>query len=209
MTDLEKLKEKYGDEQVLVIPVSTLEMLGLDEEGYSKVNDSTPVSELEELSFFMPRYLSDNNPQYVEIIPYVTFSVKDLYFTYKRIKNGDKRGEGKLSIGVGGHISLEDSEINPITPGMIREVKEELGIFIPPYRFQLNGIIRCKKTPFDLDHIGLHYNVDLIVDYVAEKDQLLPLGMLTIDALQSYFWDRLENWSKMILEEIGYYVKIE
>lgn len=207
MIDREKLKEKYGDEEVLVVPLKVIQRLGLDDGGYldlrshSDIDVTAVFEELYKNSYYIPRWKSDENPEEVEIISYITFEDKsENIFAYKRIKNGDNRGDGAYSIGVGGHINPCDG-YNAIITSAEREVQEEVGLSPQEYSMSLKGVIRCKDNAFNLDHIGLHFVAySKPINKVNEVDKMLPLGMLTTQALAFEFYDNLENWSKLIVD---------
>jgi predicted NUDIX family phosphoesterase len=203
MVDREKLKVKYGDEQVLVVPLAVVQKLGLDDCLYSKydtINMDVLTLKLENESYYIPRYKSDENPEEVELIPYITFKDGNAIFMYKRIKNGDSRGDGKFSIGVGGHINPIDSEVNqcPIYNGAVREISEELGLELPVIALEPKGFIRSHSGAFNNDHLGIHIEVSTSVYDVAEKDKMLPVGMIAEVALP-LFEARMEDWTKIII----------
>ena len=45
------------------------------------------------------------------------------FYTYERIRNTDSRGNGKLSIGIGGHVNTEDATLRG---AIAREILEEV-----------------------------------------------------------------------------------
>lgn len=212
MTDRQKLKDKYGDEQVLVVPLDIVRTLGLDSKEYNEKPTDEMIADLEVLeksAYFIPRYESDNNPNEVEIIGYTAFGCMGSFFTYKRIKNGDARGDGRLSIGVGGHINPVDASEDGnsiILMSSYREIEEEMG-FDDIKRVGLIPIafIRCKATPYDLDHLGIFMQpaCEATITDVAEKDKMLPVGMVTKRALTQLYYDELENWTKIIVDNCG------
>ena len=77
-------------------------------------------------------FLHESDSNYKQVIPYVLFTYKKSIFSYRRGKHGgEKRLHEKYSIGVGGHIAVEDrtlfSEDNiGYGDAMWREVAEEI-----------------------------------------------------------------------------------
>lgn len=207
MVNRENLKQKYGEERVLVVPRAVLTKLNLDKEGYNSMSEAemqSVIKHLEESSYYIPRWTSDGNPDEVELIAYITFGdPKNFMFTYKRIKNGDARGDGALSVGVGGHINpCDNGSINGIIyESAEREISEELGFQVAVEDFQPKGFIRCTKTEYDQDHLGIHLNILAGVYNVAEKDKMLPLGIMNTKTLKELFYNELENWTKIIVDE--------
>ncbi len=81
---------------------------------------------------FLRRGDAEYDPVYKQLIPYQLFIRQDHFFVYQR---GDGVGEGRLasrlSVGIGGHISIEDTENGLMTPAaylaaLLRERQEEL-----------------------------------------------------------------------------------
>lgn len=207
MLNRDNLKAKYGDEEVLVVPLSLIKELGLDDNRYLKMEMQGGIKGLINVlaskSYYIPRWKSDSNPEEVEIISYISFGMdKKAYFVYKRIKNGDSRGNGALSMGIGGHINPIDSKGNPIIESAIREIGEETGFKITEDLLQPRAFIRCKDSDYDLDHLGIHFQMPRYMMDVAEKDKMLAVGTLTVKALKDLFYDDLENWSKIIIDDI-------
>jgi predicted NUDIX family phosphoesterase len=205
MANREELKEKYGNEEVLVVPLAVIQELGLDVEGYNPKTleeMETIISKLEEASYFIPRWKSDDNPEEVELIAYISFGNPDMLFTYKRVKNGDARGNGKWSVGIGGHINPCDSK-DLIYGSAIREIQEEVGVEVDLCELEPQGFIRCKQSAFDLDHLGIHINVDFGIATVEEEDKMYAIGMINTPALKELFYDQLENWTKIIIDHAG------
>lgn len=209
MIDREALKAKYGSEQVLAVPLEVVKALGLNKDGFQSFesNNTIVLEELMSHAVFIPRYDSDFNPQMVEICTYVTFFDENNIFAYKRVKNGDVRGDGKYSLGVGGHINPDPSEKITILDASFavdeayREIKEELGAQeYVENSISFDGFIRCLGSDFDLDHIGLSFSAERAVYSVQEYDSMLPLGMIHVDALMNEFYPRLENWSQILLD---------
>jgi predicted NUDIX family phosphoesterase len=204
MANREELKEKYGNEEVLVVPLAVVKELGLDVEGYNPKTleeMETIISKLEGASYFIPRWKSDDNPEEVELIAYISFGNPDMLFTYKRVKNGDVRGNGKLSVGIGGHINPCDSD-DLIMGSAIREISEEVGVDVELSELEPQGFIRCKQSAYDLDHLGLHFNVNLGL-WADPEQSMFPIGMITRPALKELFYDQLENWTKIIVDHAG------
>ena len=91
-----------------------------------------------ELVSYRPRAEMEEDPSFKQLIPYVLFRYRDAegqswMFRYTRGSGqGESRLHRKQSVGVGGHISLEDAEAphdsNPYREGMRRELDEEVVI---------------------------------------------------------------------------------
>lgn len=204
----ETLKEKYGDEEVLVVKYSDLPPL---DEGLN-YNDTVLGHDLLSNSYFIPRWKSDENPEEVEIIPYpiIRTTTTNKVFCTKRISgSNEKRLVDKLSLGVGGHVNPQGDLTgeNLIFASMKRELMEEL-CFDPNIMrltvLQFKGFIRCYKTSVDRDHVGLLYHIIVPDNYedkfaIREVDTLEG-GFISIEDLhKEENYDKLENWSKIAL----------
>ncbi|MBO8161135.1 MAG: hypothetical protein H0Z24_05815 [Thermosipho sp. (in: Bacteria)] len=208
----EELKKKYGDEQVLVVPLKALPEL---EEGLNLIS-SKVIEKLLEQSYFIPRWASDENPEEVEIIPYVVIRTvfTNKVFCVKRISgSNEKRLVNKLSIGIGGHINPDPRDLKGmylVLASMQRELLEELE-FDPKIMLksglQLLGLIRCTKTSVDKDHIGILFIIIVPDDFedkisVKEVDTLEGKFELIESLKEKWNYDRLENWSKIALDNL-------
>lgn len=124
-------------EQVLVVPTELFRELG-HFQGFSEDAERY----LEELlspehTSYRPRGEMEQDPTFKQLIPYVIFRHTDdlgrvSLFQYTRGSGqGEARLHAKRSIGVGGHISSCDGDVeglNPYEEGMRRELEEEVDI---------------------------------------------------------------------------------
>ncbi len=154
-----------SEEQILVVPASALSELGAFE-GF-RSDDGGYVAALlsrNDLSF-RPRGAMESDPSFKQLIPYVIleyFNGSELQlFCYTRGSGqGEKRLHAKKSIGIGGHISLEDvggaaqGSHDPYRRGMRRELEEEV-IMETPYRESLFGLIYDPSTEVGQVHLGI------------------------------------------------------
>ena len=66
------------------------------------------LSVLLQSAIFLPREKAENDRRYRQIIPYVVLRYGDDLFSYVRISGSEARLEGKVSVGIGGHVSRAD-----------------------------------------------------------------------------------------------------
>lgn len=147
--NLEELKEKYGDERVLVVPERHLK------------NSHTVEDYIRDIGFYgwyAERYLAENDEELRQIIPYVVMKHDDWYFVTTR-KKGDSRLVGRMSLGTGGHINLDD----------YRKAKES-GDYLEDYDVDSATIIECierelreETTIDDIPKDGIEF-VDVFTD---------------------------------------------
>ena len=135
-------------EHVLVVPTSLFHEIGHfqgfcpDIEDYlERLLDPAQMS-------FRPRDTVEEDPSLKQLIPYCVFRHEGRVFHYRR---GTEQGEGRLhskrSIGIGGHISSEDTQAgrSPYEEGMQREIAEE--VFLETgYTEQCVGLINDDLT---------------------------------------------------------------
>src|SRR2546421_706685 len=116
-------------ERVLVLPTAVLHAAGV----FQGLN---PRAEYYLPRLLDPRHLSyrlraetETDPSYKQLIPYVVLKWQDQLFHYQRGKRAtETRLQALRSIGVGGHISADDSNLfeSPYREAMFREVAEEV-----------------------------------------------------------------------------------
>lgn len=198
---LKENKERYGDEQVFVVPASFFSNL---ENGYvdyiSKVPTDLYFKHIEQNALFLPRYEAEENCTFLQIIPYIIIKKEDKYFAYYRHgKSKEPRLLNKYSLGFGGHINPCDSEhsSNIILTGMLREYSEELSVKAN-HQPIFKGLVRDKSSQL-IDHIGLVFVVDVEDAKVLEEEKYEGIWMTKEELKKRYI--QFENWAKTIISE--------
>lgn len=196
---VQMLKEKYGDEQVLVLPYTACEDIP---DHYHPLGKSTIVKRANDQGKFILRADAEGNVSMLQIIPYALIrDTEGRYFISKRIK-GDERLQGSLSIGFGGHINPVDKPF-PVWNGLTRELHEELDFssIVQPCSISAIGTVRdvTSSTP---DHIGIVYEVtvdssDADELKIRETDILSGEWMTMQQLIQNY--SRFESWAQLII----------
>lgn len=116
-----------------------------------------------------PRPVLEDDPSFVQPIPYIVFTDRERVLTYVRGQSGGEgRLHNKVSIGFGGHVDAADIQIDPET-GIIslhdtlltaawRELYEELAvpnwIITRNLDLEWTHTIHSNDTPVDQVHIG-------------------------------------------------------
>lgn len=204
----ELLTDKYKDEDALCIKTDLMPsyikpgFTPADKKKANNVSSVLLVRELSRISEFIPRAYCEYNPLYKQIIPYVVAITPDKrIFTMERIR-GDDRLIGKLSIGIGGHIKSEDKEHDVILAGARREIHEEVS-GVPDCAFLVfEGFLYDPSDNVGLDHIGFIFTLHLPDDSVTIKEKDTLKGYFTTVSELRQKADRLENWSKIVLEAL-------
>lgn len=197
------------EEHVLVIPARLIESIG-PLRGFEVDVDRflQPILASDELSY-RPRGKMELDPNFKQLIPYVVMQWTDpsdrqpRIFTYTRGGGSESRLHAKRSIGVGGHISSEDSAgaDDPYTTGMRRELEEEVSIGCH-YVDQREGLLYDDSNEVGRVHLGVVHRFILETPHVSSNEAELAEGeFLTVAELKSQF-DRLETWSQLCLEAL-------
>lgn len=195
--NITKLKEKYGNEQVYVVPyVET----GKIADGF-KYDDKIDILSLERNGKFIYRYDAEYNEAFCQLIPYIIVvnEERDKIFVSRRIA-GDERLTGSLSF-FGGHINPCDSaELSVIEGAAKRELAEEVD-FVPAKdtKYKVIGTVRetYSKTK---EHLGIVYVVNVKDAKIREKDILEGVWMDYDWLIKDY--GRFEGWAKAIIEKM-------
>ena len=192
-------------EQVLVIPRDRVPG-GCDFTGIRPADESA----LEEIrqavasyARFLDRSIAEANPAFKQLIPYVVVRSGELVFLMERSDGGgDPRLHRKASIGVGGHLNPVDHGADPLDAGLRREWAEELVADWEP-EFTLVGVLNDDSNSVGSVHLGIVFEVgaagrqlsvrerDKLTGRWADADQLREVG------------DRLETWSRLVVEYLG------
>ncbi len=171
------------DEHVLVVPSAQLDKLGRFQ-GFSADADRYISALLvPEFMDYRPRSQVEDDPSFKQIIPYVVFRSGDRVFCYTR---GKSQGEARLhrlrSLGVGGHVSVEDAgggrSLDAYESALRRELEEEVAIGSPG-RIRRVGLINDDSTPVGSVHLGVVHLYDLDEPAVVPReDGLADAGFL-------------------------------
>lgn len=192
-----KLKKKYPNEQVLVVPYSDISESVPD--GFAPGNMIDPCSFGN--SRFVMRHDAEYNDALIQIIPYVvvTNSKHSKVYVSKRIA-GDERLKAKWSF-FGGHINPCDSgKRGYVLNAAMRELNEELDI-----RIKKGSALKELGTVRDIishtkEHIGIVHEAVAVSARIREKDNLEGKWM-SIEELTTRY-NEFESWARHIIDWI-------
>ena len=194
-----KLKKKYGDEQVYVVPSADMENIP------DKYNGTVDVKLNTTNGRFIPRYDAEYDNSFQQIIPYiiVTNKAHDKIFVTRR-KAGEERLQDSFALGCGGHINLEDIRCGHdyshiFGCGADRELHEELEIIPKNIVFQTIGTVRGLSSKTS-DHLGVVLLVQVDSAKVKETDKLEGKWMSVLELADNY--SKFENWAKYIIDHL-------
>jgi predicted NUDIX family phosphoesterase len=195
------------DEEVLVIPAKLLDQLGPFSGFQPNVERYLPSILDRGNQSFRPRSLVETDPSYKQLIPYVILECSDAnetrIFQYTRGKGqGEKRLHALRSIGIGGHISVEDAAGDDwYKNGMQRELDEEVSIECSGQQ-RIVGLIYDDSTEVGRVHLGIVHIMQLTCCKVQSKeDQLESSGFQCVNIMKSEL-ESFENWSQLCIKHL-------
>lgn len=198
-------------ERVLVVPTETFRRLGYFQ-GFSRdVGRYLPELFRPEHTSYRPRGEMEEDPSFKQLIPYVLFRHTDAagvvrVFQYLRGKGqGEKRLHAKRSVGIGGHICIDDDQGPGSTAtyeeGMRRELAEEVAIHTS-YQSTLAGMINDDLTSVGRVHLGVVHLFDVEQPRIEPREaEILDAGFVPVDELLTQV-EQFESWSQICLQAL-------
>ena len=171
---------------------------GFSDEGLDRVQ-----SLIRERSVFMPRAEVEEDPSYLQVIPYVVFGHRDRYLLTKRLRaSSERRLRNLYSLGVGGHINPEDADGgDPILVGLRREWEEEV-VYSGGLEVRLLGLVHEEWAPVGRVHLGLVFLADGDSPEIAIREvDKLSGELLRLDEMRIHFLE-MESWSQLVYERL-------
>ena len=192
--------------------VMFVERSALDGEGGLKQGFSSGAQDVYALILnnhqYETRFELETDPSRKQPIPYVVvFSERGIFCMARKSAQTEARLHGKLSIGVGGHISEETEfgQTDAIQSGMWRELHEELHIN-GAQNCRFRGVLNDDSNDVGQVHIGLVFTVHAEADRVSVRETEKMEGFwLSLDELLSEK-GRLESWSALLLQTLPEWV---
>ncbi|MBL8855145.1 MAG: phosphoesterase [Planctomycetaceae bacterium] len=210
-----------SEEQILVVPTSLFHELGCFQGFSDRVDHYLPVLLNERNTEYRPRSTMEQDPSFKQLIPYVVFRVLAAdgqyhYFHYTRGSGqGEQRLHAKKSVGVGGHISLEDTQHpDAYLAGMQRELTEEVHIgavaedrdgdsgsaTASPYLGRIIGLINDDSNEVGRVHLGVVHLVDLAEPVVTAREKDLVDARFSSPQDLELMLEQFETWSQIALK---------
>jgi predicted NUDIX family phosphoesterase len=130
---------------------------------------------------------------------------RDHVFAYTRGKKAtETRLQALRSIGVGGHISVDDAGLfeSPYREAMFREVAEEVHLD-SAYEERCIGLINDDSTPVGQVHLGIVHVFELTEPKVKRREQALTqTGFMPLTELRERR-EEFETWSQFLLSVLA------
>ncbi|MDI6603455.1 MAG: phosphoesterase [Patescibacteria group bacterium] len=197
-------KSRHLEEHVMVFPTSLLMEAGYFQGLSFETKKYTQII-LEQKNYkFMRRRDAEVDPNYKQLIPYVILKHRDSIFTYRRGKLlTEERLLGNYSIGIGGHISINDPNLFGIgyEEGVHREIKEEIGIK-SKCEMKVVALMNDDANEVGKVHFGIiHIAILDSPSVMAKEKSINEAKFLSILELKKNIY-KFENWSKICINEI-------
>ena len=202
-------------ECVLVVPTALFHRLGHFQGFARDIDRYLPELFAAEHTSYRPRAEVEEDPSYKQLIPYVIFRYRDAHgrlhvFQYTRGKGqGEGRLHSKRSVGIGGHISTDDSGSGDAgshataayQEGMRRELAEEVAIDTQ-YSESCVGLINDDQSEVGRVHLGVVHVFDVRSPKVRPlEEDIVDAGFRPIDELLADAAS-FETWSQICLEAL-------
>lgn len=196
------------DEMILVVDREHL--FNNEELHFQGFKSTKDLPELEDnmLDFEVKRRGNmEEDETYKQLITYALLQDKETgdYLYYKRLsKSGEKRLEGKLSIGVGGHTNdIDDAGTLHTIEELLyenatRELNEEL-ILGEPVKLERVGYVNNDEDAVGRVHLGVVYCAEVSSKELVEcgEPDVLRLGWASLEELKKE--EELEDWASIII----------
>lgn len=148
---------------------------------------------------FNSRAAMETDPTYKQIIPYLIFEHNNHYFLMQRAKKASEtRLQSKFTLGIGGHIRKEDMQSNSLFDWATREFHEEVhytgNLTIEPL-----GILNDDSNEVGKVHSGFVFLLHGSSGNITVKSELASGKLYSLAECQG-FYDRMENWSQMVMD---------
>jgi predicted NUDIX family phosphoesterase len=185
-----------NNNKVLVVPRAIFFQKG-SWQGIKKDNLDYYLELIKSSSFFKERSDVEEDPSYLQIIPYIIFSFEGKFFLYKYIKEaGEKRLIDHYQLAVGGHIDLADGK--NLEQAALREWEEEVDFKGLIKDKKLVGILNDDSHMVEKVHLGLiyHFMGDSSNIKVKEADKLKG-EMVVKEKIKQYVRDT-DIWASII-----------
>jgi len=148
---------------------------------------------------FHPRSVMEQDQQFKQIIPYLIFTHNDRYFLMQRqAKASETRLQNKFSLGIGGHINVEDLVDGNIANWARREFDEEVA-YNGNYTIEPIGILNDDSNDVGKVHVGFVYLLHGDSADIAIKSEHKSGAMLTLAECQAQYAN-METWSQIVMD---------
>jgi predicted NUDIX family phosphoesterase len=203
------------DQQIIVVQRNDLFRENYFE-GFQEHNELDYESRIIPFLKIMRRGDAEINPDYKQPIGYmiVVDPLTEKIYAYQRSSKDEhyteKRLQGKMSWGVGGHIEPADNTEgkNPIRESRLRELSEEIEISGNLIDIKTLGYINDDSDLVGKVHFGILYLVEINGTAKPKDKEMFSGNMYSLSELENICNSseyNVENWSKIALEPLKIY----
>lgn len=157
---------------------------------------------------FLPRSIVENDAAWRHFATYAILHDDGRYFVYRRGSSGSEgRLHGSLSLGVGGHVGIDDyvtrrkCDEMMLCHAAIRELDEELERSIGS-DWTFVGLIADGSSRVNQVHIGVVYVVNCKSDTISPREDCLADPQWLTAAELRARRDEMEVWSQIVLDRL-------
>ena len=192
------------EERVLCFKRTLLEELGAFQGICPDVEKYLPVVTAPANVLYLNRSEAELDKNFKQLIPYVLILCNDKILRYRRGKGGgEKRLHGLYSVGIGGHISEEDTGTTDgpgYYEGMRRELMEEIAL--EKADEAAVGLINDDSTEVGAVHFGVVHIMATNDESILSQDSGIaePEFVSIPEALKDL--SVYESWSRFCLESL-------
>lgn len=194
-----------AEERVLCFERKLFEDLGVFQGISLETEKFLPVVTSPGRILYLNRSEAEQDRRYKQLIPYVLILCGDRILRYRRGKGGQEtRLHGLFSVGIGGHISEEDSGLftNRLgyEEGMRRELMEEVAL--DEFKETVVAVINDDSTDVGYVHFGVVHIAQVPDESVAGRRSgiVAPEFVSVSEAVKDL--TAYESWSRFCLENL-------
>jgi predicted NUDIX family phosphoesterase len=193
------------EERVLCFERTLFEKIGVFQGLSLKVEKYLPVVTAQSNVLYLNRSEAEQDRRYKQLIPYGLIIHGDRILRYRRGKGGQEtRLHGLYSVGVGGHISEEDTGLFTTGPGyheaMRRELMEEVAIDVT--KEMAVAVINDDSTDVGFVHLGIVHVVYVADEVIANgRDGIVGAEFIPVSEAAKNP-DAYESWSRFCVENL-------
>jgi predicted NUDIX family phosphoesterase len=193
------------EERVLCFERTLFEKIGVFNGLSVEVEKYLPVVTAKANVLYKNRSEAELDRRYKQLIPYALIIHGDKILRYRRGKGGQEtRLHGLYSVGVGGHISEEDTGLFSEGPGyheaMRRELMEEVAIDVT--KEMAVAVINDDTTDVGYVHLGIVHIVYVADDAIANgRDGIVGAEFVPVSEAAKNP-EAYESWSRFCIENL-------
>ncbi|HEY3761473.1 MAG TPA: phosphoesterase [Verrucomicrobiae bacterium] len=195
-----------AEERVLCFERNLFEKTGVFQGITLDVEKYLPVVTASSNVTYLNRSAAEQDRRYKQLIPYALIICGDKILRYQRgRRGGETRLHGLYSVGVGGHISEEDSSLFASGIGyhdaMKRELMEEVAIDVT--KEAAVAVINDDSTDVGFVHLGIVHVVYVPDESVANRRSGInsPEFISVSEAMKDP--EAYESWSRFCIENLN------